>query len=157
MNKNWPRWIFASVTNHFDSNLETYDIFYEGQKRSAENFQTDLVEVRMDGPRFLQLGVTEWHADIEINLLVQAAINDEDFHKIHRMVGIVATGFHPGIQVFKYGSGVDDDDSLLGCLDLVQDRRSREFLTISHFGQIDPDKLLMQATVEGHYKTQLTG
>jgi hypothetical protein len=157
MNENWPRWIFASVTKHFDGNLNAYEIFYEGQKRSAENFQTDLIEVRMDGPYYLQLSKTEYNAKIEINLLAQAAIDEKDFHKIHRMVGVVATGFAPGIQVFKYGNGVVDDDSLIGCLDLIQDRQNREFLVINHFGQLDPEKQIMQATVEGHYEIQLTG
>lgn len=157
MNENWPRWIFSSVTQHFDVNLGDYDIFYEGQKRNAENYQTDLIEVRMDGPIFNQLGPTEWLAKIEVNLLAQSAIDDHDFHKIHKMVGVAATGFAVGISVLKYGDSIADDESLIGCLDLIQDSRSREYLVVSHFGQLDPDKQIMQATVEGHYEIQLTG
>ena len=157
MNENWPRWIFASVSQHFDGNLGDTEVFYEGKKRSAENFQTDLFEFRMDGPYYLQLSKTLWEAKIEINILAQAAIDDHDFHKVHRMVGVAATAFHPGINVFKYGDGAEDDDSLLGCLQLIQNRDNREFLSINHFGQINPDQQLMQATVEGHYVIQLTG
>ena len=157
MNKHWPRWIFASVTKHFGDNLEDLDVFYEGQKRSAEDYSTDLVEVRVDGPYFLQLGATLWLAKMEANLLVQAAMDDHDFHKIHSMVGIVAKAFTSGIVVYKYGDGPDDDDSIIGCLELLQDRRDRDLLTINHFGQINPDRQLLQATVEGHYSIQLTG
>ncbi len=157
MNENWPRWIFSSVTQHFDANLGDYDIFYEGQKRNAEQYTSDLIEVRMDGPLFMQLSPTEYHAKIEINLLVQSAIDDHDFHKIHKMVGVGAAGFAVGISVFKYGDSAVDDESLIGCLDLIQDRQNREYLVVSHFGQLDPDKQVMQATVEGHYEIQLTG
>jgi len=153
MNENWPRWIFASVTTHFDDNLGTYEIFYEGQKRNAENYKTDLFEVRMDGPYFLQLSPNLYDAKIEVNLLVQAAMDDVDFHKIHKMVGVAAKGFAKSIPVLQYGDG----EAQVGCLDLMQDRRNREYLVISHFGQIDPDKQLLQATVEGHYQIQLTG
>lgn len=155
MNENWPRWIFASVSKHFSTNTGDLEIFYEGHKRSAEYTESDLIEFRMDGPYFLLLSKGLWSAKIEINILVQAAIDDSDFHKIHRYVGIVAKAYTP-IVVYKYGNSVDDDDTQLGCLDLIQNARNRELLVISHFGQIDPAKQLLQATVEGHYKVELT-
>jgi hypothetical protein len=156
MNENWPRWIFASVSNHFNSNLGDLVIFYEGLKRSAEFEETDLVEFRMDGPYFLQLNKDTWSVKIEVNILVQSTIDDADFHKIHKHIGIVVSAFVP-ITIYKYGNSLDDDDSIIGCFQLIQNIRNRELLTVSHFGQIDPEKQLLQATVEGHYETQLTG
>ena len=152
MNENWPRWIFASMTKHFDANTGDLDMFYEGHKRSADLFTTDLLEFRMDGPYFLLLSPNEWSVKVKVNILVQSAIDDDDFHKIHRYVGIVVKAFEP-IVLYQYG----DDDAQFGCLELSQSRREREFLSINHFGQIDTDKQLLQATVEGNYKTTLTG
>ena len=154
MNENWPRWIFASVSKHFNDNTDTLDIIYEGQKKSAEFEETDLIEFRMDGPFFFNISKGLWSAKIEVNILIQSAIDNADFHKIYRYVGIVSAAFTP-IVIYKYGDGVDDDDSQIGCFNLIQD--TREVLTINHFGQIDPAKQLLQATVEGHYNVQLTG
>ena len=44
MNENWTRWIFASTSKHFSLNTGDLEIFYEGQKRSAEFEETDLIE-----------------------------------------------------------------------------------------------------------------
>lgn len=156
MNENWPRWIFASISNHFNNNTGSLEIFYEGSKRSAEFEESDLIEFRMDGPFFRQIDRTQWSTKVEINILVQAAIDDEDFHKIHRYVGIVANAFTP-ITVYKYGNGISDDSTVLACLDLIQNEREGDILEIRHFGQLDPAKQLLQATVEGHYETTLTG
>jgi hypothetical protein len=155
MNENWPRWIFASVSKHFSLNVGDLPIFYEGHKRSAEFLESDLIEFRMDGPYFLLVSRGLWTATIEVNILLQTSIDDNDFHKIHRNVGIVAKAF-TDIIIYRYGEGIDDDDSYLSCLGLMQSDRKRELLSINHFGQIDPSKQLMQATVEGHYKAELT-
>ena len=152
MNSNWPRWIFASVTNHFSST--GYKTFVEGEPRDTWE-EKDFIEVRMDGPYFVQLDPVMWDAMIEVNILVQNAMDFSNLHKIHTMCGVVASTFATTIQIFKYGTGILDDQSLLGCLQLLQDKSNRQLLIISHFGQVAPDKLLQQATVEGHFKITL--
>ena len=152
MNSNWPRWIFASVTNHFSAT--GYKTFVEGEPRDTWE-EKDFIEVRMDGPYFLQFDSSTWEAIIEVYILIQSAMDFSNLHKIHSMCGIVASAFTSSIQVFKYGIETYDDQSLIGCLQLIQDKRDRQLLTISHFGQLAPDKLLQQAAVEGHFKITL--
>ena len=153
MNSNWPRWIFASVTDHFSST--GYKTFVEGEPRETWE-EKDFIEVRMDGPYFIQLDSSSWEAMIEVNVLVQSSMDFTNLHKIHTMCGVVASAFAGNsIQVFKYGVNVGDDQTLLGCLQLLQDKRDRQLLVISHFGQLAPDKLLQQASVEGHFKITL--
>jgi len=154
MNSNWPRWIFASVAHHFGS-VTGYKTFIEGEPRDTWA-EKDFIEVRVDGPYFVKLDAATWEAMIEVNILVQVAMDFKDLYRIHTMVGVVAAAFSPGPQIFKYGSSGGDDQNLLGCLELLQDKRERQILAISHFGQIAPDKLLQQATVEGHFKITLT-
>lgn len=143
------------MSKHFDANTGDLELFIEGLKKAAEYAESDLLEFRMDGPYFFQPSKSIWSAKIEVNILVQSILDDEDFHKIHRYVGIVAKAF-TSIPIYKYGNGNDDDDSQFGCFELLQNARDRDLLTISHFGVIDPVKHLTQASVEGHYSVQLT-
>jgi len=149
MNHNWPRWIFASVTKHFSDTL-SLKCFVEGEIRTTWA-DKDFVEIRMDGPYFKQLSRTDWSTFIEVNVLVQATIDNVNTHKIHSNVGLVCAAFTP-ISLYQYG----DDSVQFGCLQPVTHSRSNQTLVVSHFGKVNPDKNLQQATVEGHYLTTLT-
>jgi hypothetical protein len=41
-------------------------------------------------------------------------------------------------------------------LKLVADARGKERIQVSHFGKIEPNTPLLQATVEGHYEMFLS-
>lgn len=153
MDANWPRWIFASCSYHFEQNVGGITMFTEGTHRDTE-LLPEFIEFRMDGPYFTQLNKNYWHCYFEINILLQATMLDTDFHAIHRLAGTVAAAFTE-IQIFKYGEGLDDDDSLIACANLKQDVRKRERIQINHFGQVEPETKLIQATVEGHYEMHL--
>ena len=150
MDENWPRWIFASVSKHFDDNKQGIPMYIEGQHRNTKDIK-DFFELRMDGPQFTEISKNSWDIYVEINCLVQSAMDDTNYHRIHQNVGIVAAAF-TNIRIFKYGDGPGDDESLIGCLKLIQDKRKRHRLDIFHFGQIEVSTELVQATVEGHYK-----
>jgi len=154
MNEHWPRWIFASITKHFDAYKGSYPMYIEGQNRN-DRTEDDLFEVRVDGPYFTEVSKGYWHIVVEVSILVQSAIKDGGFHDIHKMVGKMASAFQP-IRVFRYGTGSDDDGTQLGCLQLIADLSRRERIEISHFGQLQPALRITQATVEGHYGMQIT-
>lgn len=153
-NPNWPRWIFASTSKHFQDRLGSLAFYIEGQERTKQT-TTDLIEYRMDGPYETEVNKDYWELYIEISILVQATKDGKDFHRIHRNVGLVAAAF-TSIPVYKLGNSVDDDQSLLGCLELVQNVGHHERIQINHFGQIEKDTPLLQSSVEGHYKMHLT-
>jgi len=115
----------------------------------------DFIEFRQDGPYLTEVCKGVWRVFIEVNILVQSAMDDKNFHRIHTNVGIVAAAF-TSIPVYKYGNNAQDDQSLLGCLQLVSDARGKERIQISHFGRIDVGTPLHQSTVEGHYEMFLT-
>lgn len=152
--KNIERWIFASICKHFDARKETLPLFIEGMHRDRIINQ-DQLELRIDGPYIVEESHNLFYYDYEINILVSSVINDTDLHQIYRDVGIVTSAF-VDIEVYKYGTGVDDDQSLLGCLRLKQSSGNREKIQVSNFGQIEPDVKLLQATVEGHYRLTLS-
>src|SRR5438067_2527026 len=115
-NPNWDRWIFASVTKHFNdaAAVATIPMYVEGDSRiTAEKL--DYYEFRMNGPIVKGLSGNEWRLDLELNILVVSK-DLTDFHKCRKMTGIMAAAFITGIPLFKYGSNIGDDQSQFGCL-----------------------------------------
>lgn len=82
-------------------------------------------------------------------------MDDKDYHRIERSLGIVIVAFS-NIYVYRLGDGPGDNQSLLGCLKLVQDERTRERLYVYRMGQIEKTNQVVQAVVEGHYRMELT-
>lgn len=151
-NKSWPRWIFASVAAHFRDKLAEakLPLFVEGQHRDTRKLP-DFAELRFEGPKTLNLSKGCWRLRIEINVLVQSVMNDTNAHNIHENVGVVAGSFSDPISVYRKGNRPGDDQSFVGCLQLLQNSSTRDYLEINHFGQIEQKVNLQQATVEGHY------
>ena len=156
VNKNWSRWIFASTSKHFYDASVAADpdikFYIEGQPITIKPDDTEAFEYRQDGPNYTQQTRHEWYIYIEINILIQAAKNDKDFHRMRRLAGIMEAAFAGMIPVYRYGDGPDDDQAQFGCLSLIQDVGKREKIQSSHFGQIDPNYNSEQATIEGHYE-----
>ena len=152
-NKNWSRWIHASIgeyfTNHFA--VDSIPLFIEGQHRDTNTLQ-DFGELRIDGPRLTEVSKDCWLFRVEVNILLTSVMNDVNYHRIQQSVGIAQAGFVV-IPVFRYGT--PGDDSQLGCLQLLQSKLSRDFLEANQFGQIGMKADILQATVEGHYKMLL--
>ncbi|RLF64637.1 MAG: hypothetical protein DRN30_05245 [Thermoplasmata archaeon] len=148
-----PRWIFASVSKHFNDSIyvaHAVPLFIEGQLRATSE-EKDFTELRVDGPYLSETSKQYWRTYIEVNIAVQSVMDDQDYHRIHNTVGVVVFAF-TSIRVYKYGDGLTDDQSLVGCLKLITDARGKDRIQVSHFGQLDPDKRLLQATVEAHYE-----
>ena len=155
-NKHWDRWILASVSEHFDAEVvvkESIKMFVEGQFRDT-NVDKEFFELRIDGPFTRETQKNQWRLVVEINCLVTTTMTDKDFHRPRKHVGSVSTGFHHCIKVFKFGDGLDDDQTLLGVLHLRGPTDDRVLTT--HFGQIDPQSEIHQTTIEGHYEMELS-
>lgn len=155
INRNWPRWVYASVVSHFDNGKDSTTPLYVTGEHEDIRDDSDLLELRMDGPAFTELSKDYWRVYVEVNILAQAVISDSDAYIMHRLAGQVAALMDEGITVYKYGAGGGDDSSELGCLKTVSDARGRERIQISHFGQIEPATNILQATIEGHFEMHI--
>ena len=153
-NPHWPRWIFASISKHFSDRKGSYTLYIEGQPRTAPQ-PADLLELRVDGPYLTEYSKGEWYGYVEVSILQQTILTDTNYHNLATMQGLVASAF-TDIQCYKYGTGVADDQSFFGCLKLIQDPTKRERIQINNFGIIDPATQMMQGTVEGHFRIELT-
>lgn len=155
MRKHWPRWAFASFSKHFAAHFtaESLPLFVEGDDR-ATALEKKFCEFRMDGPRLRPVGRRRWEIFIPVNILVQTIMDDENAYLHKTNMGIAQSGFARTISIYKYGTGPDDDQSLLVCMSLMGDKNNP--LKTNEFGQIDTTVRLLQATVEGHYLGHLT-
>jgi len=146
----WPRWIAASINKHFDARKGTLPLFIEGMHRATRT-EKDFLELRHDGPYLTELSKGVWRVYTEVNILIQSAMDDENIYRVYVDVGRAVQAC-TAIPIYKYGSGVMDDGTLLGCLKVVADSRGKERIQVNHFGQIGKDTRLIQATVEVHYE-----
>lgn len=152
MNSNWPRWIFASITDHFKSG-QSLPVFVEGQPRETWA-DGELIEVRINGPHFMQFPSNQWKASVDVNVLVQCPFNVSDLHRIHRLVGTTASLFGQ-IIIYKFGAGTGDDQSAIGCLELVPNPITNRLISVNHYGQAENDKSLLQAEIEAGFEVTL--
>ena len=148
MNQDLPRWVYASVSKHFQV-CETVDfpMIVEGQNRDHVA-QKDFYELRIDGPTEYRLSnnVNEYYVNIDI--LLQSRVDDSNYHRLAQNVGIVAATFTP-IEVFKYGKNPTDTGDLVLCLNC-------DSVRITYLGQVKVGIEVQQAIVEGTYKVTIT-
>ncbi len=143
------RWLTASINKHFASLLgnDIY-IFFEGEQRDTRD-KTRYLEVRNDGPFIRELSAGYFNFYMEINVLVTSAVNDQNLYGIQTDTGLVLEAMKTSIPVYRYGTGTDDDQSLVGCFTLISDRRNS--LDAFQLGRKLIETPLMTAIVEGHY------
>jgi len=151
-NENWPRWIFASISKHFDDKKQTRKLYITGAPRIDTPGALKWFELRIDGPNVTEVSKGTHLTEVEVNMLVTVKKDETDLYLIHTEVGIALTAFED-IPLFRYGSEAGDVGTQFGCLSLIQEGRDK--LEVRHYGQLDADVNILQATVEGHYKTFL--
>lgn len=144
------RWLMASIVTAFkarnDALADPYSIYVEGQDR-PQLVTRPIVELRVDGPYLTALTANETLVYIEVNALIQLKRTGLSAYAIRDVSGTVASWFI-ATPLIAYGDG----DAVLGCLELVEDKSRRERIQVNHFGIIDPDRDIMQASVEGHFR-----
>lgn len=152
LRENLPRWLFASLSTHFKENTGGIVTHIDGENRLPDQGQ-DFAEFRMDGPRITELSAKELRVWVAVNIVVQHTQVEDDLHGIQRSFGLILEAFNRQIPIFKYGNGVDDDQSQLTCVNLIN--RKPDDIQVNNFGIIDKNLGLQQGTIEAHYETFL--
>lgn len=153
---NWTRWIFASVTEHFASNVMTPNsipFLTEGMHERDTQFMEapDRAEIRINGPFARELSVNYWRLWVDINILVTSYFGSQqkDVYTLERNLGLIHEFADATIPILRHGSGVVDDGTLLGCLRPRTDKN--DSIRIIHFGQLNSTDRLKQSQVDGRY------
>ena len=154
MNRNWTRWIHASLSQYFTQYAKDNSLafFIEASPRDTEG-QFEWTELRWDGPAANEVSKNYWLLDVEINILISTSTTAPNSHRHKEIVGLIQAAYLADLQVYKYGDGQFDTQELLGCLRLRSD--VREAIFTSYFGKIEVDVPLEQSTVEAHYRMVL--
>lgn len=146
--KHWTRWTTASIAKHFfDTKEDAMQFFLEGTiPQDADSIATERLELFIEGPSMSEISADCWKLSVEIGILVSTKKLDTDLYRHSVNIGNVVDDILRVLDVYKYGTGGDDDDTLAFCLIRQSDVLTR------HFGQPDAAKLLQQSSVEGEYE-----
>ena len=150
-----PRWMFASVTKHFSdvaATMPELKYYVEGiDEPEIADFQSDSMLFKMDGPIAHQGSGIEWY-NVEIMVLLTDIIEltNDNAYDIYRWAGIVqGSMLNDSIQILRKGTGVEDDQSLIGCLE--PDTSVRNNVRVVSYGQIDKDLRIKQISINGRF------
>ncbi len=151
--ENLPRWILASVSKHFDDRRSGLTMFIEGQWRNTRELK-DFLELRIDGPQYFENSKEDWTLESEVNVLVSSTFDENNYHRLHTNAGIVVKAF-TDILVYRYGNGIEDDQSFVGCMKIQHRARTTDNIQVRYFGMLNSDEPIQQATVTASYRLEL--
>lgn len=159
-NPDWTRWIFASITEHFATNVMTpnsLEFITEGIHERDTLFMEseDRAEIRINGPFARELSVRYWRIWVDINTLVTSDFGNHtrDVYRLERNLGLIHEFSDTSIEIRRFGSGPGDDGTLLGCLRPRSDKN--DSIRVIHFGQLNNVDRIKQGQVDGRYVMHL--
>lgn len=160
MDKNLARWIFQSVAKHFKSVADGISLpyFVEGiDERSVDEMRANHVELRLTGPTLKEVSNGYYNVDVVINFLFTKNMDEAsaDAFDLIQWTGVFADAMLNPIPIYKKGSGVEDDGSLVGCIQVKSGKN--DAVRVYHFGQLDRDTRVRQSEIDAlfymDYKT----
>lgn len=154
-NSNWARWIHVSVGETLsqvaiDAGIA---VLVEGINERDPEFSeaSDRVEIRVNGP-FTQEQSHDCHKiHVDINVLVNSDFDGvgKSAYQLDTILGLYHEAMDGIIPVYRYGTGPDDDDSLVGCLRPRSGKNDE--IRVLRFGQMDKTLKIKQGMVDGRY------
>jgi hypothetical protein len=152
MNKNWPRWIIASIAEHFRiaSAAIPLPLLVDGiDEREDELLHYDHAELRFTGPYINELSHNYYRLLIDANILLTEMMDRSNAYDIHTWCGAMAVAMEGPINVYKYGTEVGDDASYAFCLTLANGKIDP--VRVLHFGQSGLSTRFRQSMIDGHF------
>lgn len=154
--KHWARWIHASVAKYLKDIAASNSLssLVEGLEDRTDDFMeaSERVEIRMNGPFTQEVSQNCFRFWVEINIIALVTTGEalRNSYRLNEILGIFHEAMDKPISVFRYGTGPDDDDSLLGCL--LPRSGKNDAIRVFHFGEIDNDTGLRQGMVDAGYE-----
>jgi hypothetical protein len=149
---NWPRWVQASVADHFKvaATAQQYPALVEGIDERLTSFieSPSRIEIRVNGPFIREMSRGYYYFGVDANILIFSYMGGKspNAYEGTEMAGYMAQAASLSIPVYKYGTGVEDDQSLIGCLTLR--RGNDESIRVFHFGEINREDRMRQYGVD---------
>jgi len=140
MNPLWPQQIIKAIVQHYTQyDAAPWLVFTQDELKVKSPVQ---LELRTDGPWFVQWPGNWWRAEVEANILIML-FDTQNIYTMSQYVGALATLAVQPIATEDF------------CLYPMYDRRRT--VQINNYGQIDKDQNIEQSTVEVRYKSVLKG
>lgn len=149
MDANLARWLQASLGKYFKNVSDGISLpfFVEAvDEDTIDLFQKDHAIMRMTGPLIYQGVKNERWATLEVQiLLTDIRQSSENAYKILEWAGIYQEALLAPIPIYKYGTGPQDDGTLIGCLQ--PDPSVPNHVRVVNFGQMDKELRINQVSV----------
>jgi len=146
--EHWPRWTKIAFFKMAESVKRNIPVYFEGDERTTR-LNANFTEVRLTGPDIWEPSRDCYKLEVIFNLLINSKEDSDDLYLVDRLQGQFTNAFPNSIRVLKMGSDAVDDESLLGCYQLVSP------IDINQFGIIDGSLRVNQTTIEGTYELTL--
>lgn len=146
--KHWPRWTKAAFWKSADAVKGTTPVYFEGDERTTR-LDSNFAEIRLTGPDVWEPAKDCFRLQVIYNILINSKEDTRDLYRPDRLIGQFYGAFKNTITVNRVGNGPDDDQSFLGCYQLISD------LDTNQFGIVDRTMRAIQSTIEGTYELVL--
>jgi hypothetical protein len=157
-NPNWTRWIRASLGDYLKevaTDLEIPVLIEELDDRTEAFIQSPVhVEIRINGPFTREVSKDYYLIQVDANVLVTNRKDVKNGYIHHPVLGMYHNAMDSVIPMFKYGTGVDDDQSQFGCL--TGKSGSNEFVRVLSLGQVEKTDQIVQNMVDARYQMELS-
>jgi hypothetical protein len=156
-NPNWARWIFASLSKYLKQVAADNSIpaLTEGidTRTDALLKQPDRVEIAITGPYIREAAHNDYRAKVGVRVLILSQMGKNNRYTPQRIAGLFQEALDGAIATYRYGSALEDDGTLLGCLSALNG--SNDAVRVMHFGQMSPTEGLRQSMVDCWYEMEL--
>ncbi len=158
----WARWIWASTAMWIKTIADdlSLPLLVEGiDDRQKKNVEASHAELRLNGPFIFESSHRYYQVQMPINILLVDYMTGDglDAYRLQRWAGRFQSVMDLPIPIYRYGSGIDDDESLVDCLRV---RRTRDGgVRIIHFGQVARmgtlDTSIRETAIDGLFECYL--
>jgi hypothetical protein len=156
--KDVPRWLFASIADHFRVIAAANNIpyFVEGiDERSDADMQASHAELRVTGPATKEESNGYYRLDVTINFMLTSFMDMVgNAYELVQWGGILQEEMLAPIPIYKYGNESQDTGALLGCLRVKSAQRNK--VQLYHFGQMNTTDRVRQSELDAVYEMWLT-
>jgi hypothetical protein len=147
LNPNLNRWIYASVVKHFMAecaNANPPIPFY------IDRYDRDVswVEMRFVGPTVNEVSRAKYLIICCVDFLITTFV-EHDQYAMFRITGALSS-MYKDICVYRYGDGLDDDQTFVSDLKLTQ--RNNNKINLINFGLILPDNKFQRSVMSSDYE-----
>lgn len=145
--------LYSSLSKYLQPTVAAMDsvtFFVDGvDLETKAAFETDSAVLKINGPWFEPYQGKNYHrVEVMVMMTALSGINTNRY-KLFTDTGVIANELSKPIAINRHSG----DGSLIGCLDV--DRRSRDFVRVVNFGQIDKDSSFRQMAVVARYELSI--